>query len=80
MVIAIILSSFFSGYVQLYVDWVLNKSVYEMFKEFYHGFHSVCASNALLVSVNNYYAYSGLRSEGIAQSSPVGGCYKEKSK
>ncbi|CAE1250212.1 HECTD2 [Acanthosepion pharaonis] len=37
------------GYVQLYVDWILNKSVYEMFKEFYHGFHSVCASNALIM-------------------------------
>lgn len=36
-------------YVQLYVDWVLNRSIYEMFKEFYHGFHSVCASNALIM-------------------------------
>uniref|UniRef100_A0A0L8FP38 HECT-type E3 ubiquitin transferase n=1 Tax=Octopus bimaculoides TaxID=37653 RepID=A0A0L8FP38_OCTBM len=37
------------SYVQLYVDWILNKSVYKVFKEFYFGFHSVCASNALIM-------------------------------
>lgn len=37
-------------YVQLYVDWILNKSIYHQFQAFYHGFHSVCASNALIVS------------------------------
>ncbi|ESO93074.1 hypothetical protein LOTGIDRAFT_119782, partial [Lottia gigantea] len=36
-------------YVSLYVDWVLNKSVYRHFQAFYHGFHSVCASNALIM-------------------------------
>ncbi|XP_060602267.1 probable E3 ubiquitin-protein ligase HECTD2 isoform X2 [Ruditapes philippinarum] len=36
-------------YVDLYVDWVLNKSVYNQFKAFYHGFHMVCASNALIM-------------------------------
>ncbi|XP_062616198.1 probable E3 ubiquitin-protein ligase HECTD2 isoform X2 [Saccostrea cucullata] len=36
-------------YVQLYVDWILNKSVYHQFQAFYHGFHSVCASNALIM-------------------------------
>ncbi|GAB1604382.1 probable E3 ubiquitin-protein ligase HECTD2 [Argonauta hians] len=37
------------SYVQLYVDWILNESVYNMFREFYIGFHSVCASNALIM-------------------------------
>ncbi|XP_052773561.1 probable E3 ubiquitin-protein ligase HECTD2 isoform X2 [Mya arenaria] len=36
-------------YVDLYVDWVLNKSVFQQFKAFYHGFHTVCASNALIM-------------------------------
>ncbi len=36
-------------YVDFYVDYLLNKSVYEQFKAFYLGFHSVCASNAILV-------------------------------
>lgn len=36
-------------YVDLYVDWLLNKSIYQQFKAFYHGFHSVCASNALIM-------------------------------
>ncbi|KAK3096247.1 hypothetical protein FSP39_024931 [Pinctada imbricata] len=36
-------------YVQLYVDWVMNKSIYQQFQAFYHGFHSVCASNALIM-------------------------------
>ena len=40
----------FSEYVDLYVDWMLNKSIYSQFKAFYHGFHTVCASNALIVS------------------------------
>ncbi|XP_064630554.1 probable E3 ubiquitin-protein ligase HECTD2 isoform X2 [Lineus longissimus] len=36
-------------YVNLYSDWLLNKSVYPQFQAFYHGFHSVCASNALIM-------------------------------
>ncbi|WAR21788.1 HECD2-like protein, partial [Mya arenaria] len=28
-------------YVDLYVDWVLNKSVFQQFKAFYHGFHTM---------------------------------------
>ena len=39
-----------SEYVQLYVDYLLNKSIQSQFQAFYHGFHSVCASNALIVS------------------------------
>ncbi|XP_071419988.1 probable E3 ubiquitin-protein ligase HECTD2 isoform X2 [Pithys albifrons albifrons] len=36
-------------YVQLYVDFLLNKSIYKPFAAFYYGFHSVCASYALLL-------------------------------
>ncbi|XP_032229698.2 probable E3 ubiquitin-protein ligase HECTD2 isoform X2 [Nematostella vectensis] len=36
-------------YVQLYVDYLLNSSIYKQFEAFYHGFHSVCASNALIM-------------------------------
>ncbi|XP_007894931.2 probable E3 ubiquitin-protein ligase HECTD2 [Callorhinchus milii] len=36
-------------YVHLYVDFLLNKSVYKQFASFYFGFHSVCASNALML-------------------------------
>ncbi|MBN3302772.1 HECD2 ligase, partial [Amia calva] len=36
-------------YVQLYIDFLLNKSIYKQFAEFYYGFHSVCASNALML-------------------------------
>ena len=36
-------------YVDLYVDYILNKSIYRQFAAFYHGFHSVCASNALIM-------------------------------
>ncbi|KAK3710761.1 hypothetical protein QZH41_005390 [Actinostola sp. cb2023] len=36
-------------YVNLYVDYLLNKSMYQQFAAFYHGFHSVCASNALIM-------------------------------
>ena len=37
-------------YVNIYVDYLLNKAIYRQFQAFYHGFHSVCASNALIVS------------------------------
>ncbi|XP_028391449.1 probable E3 ubiquitin-protein ligase HECTD2 [Dendronephthya gigantea] len=36
-------------YVDLYVDYILNKSIYRQFDAFYRGFHSVCASNALIL-------------------------------
>ncbi|XP_021913778.1 probable E3 ubiquitin-protein ligase HECTD2 isoform X2 [Zootermopsis nevadensis] len=36
-------------YVQLYLDWILNAAIYEQFRAFYLGFHSVCASNALIM-------------------------------
>ncbi|XP_028651296.1 probable E3 ubiquitin-protein ligase HECTD2 [Erpetoichthys calabaricus] len=36
-------------YVQLYVDFLLNKSVYKQFAAFYYGFHSVCSSDALML-------------------------------
>uniref|UniRef100_A0A4W3K454 HECT-type E3 ubiquitin transferase n=1 Tax=Callorhinchus milii TaxID=7868 RepID=A0A4W3K454_CALMI len=42
-------------YVHLYVDFLLNKSVYKQFASFYFGFHSVCASNALMVSISLKY-------------------------
>jgi len=38
-------------YVELYLDWILNAAIYEQFRAFYLGFHSVCASNALIVSI-----------------------------
>lgn len=39
-------------YVNLYIDFLLNKSIYNQFKAFYHGFHNVCHSNAMIVSSN----------------------------
>ncbi|XP_038147710.1 probable E3 ubiquitin-protein ligase HECTD2 [Cyprinodon tularosa] len=36
-------------YIQLYIDFLLNKSIYKQFAAFYHGFHSVCASDALML-------------------------------
>ncbi|RWS05224.1 putative E3 ubiquitin-protein ligase HECTD2-like protein, partial [Dinothrombium tinctorium] len=36
-------------YVQLYINLILNKAIYQPFKAFYLGFHSVCASNALIM-------------------------------
>lgn len=40
----------FSEYVQLYIDFLLNKSIQKQFAAFYHGFHRVCSSDALMVS------------------------------
>ena len=39
----------FSEYVDLYKNYLLNESIYQQFAAFYHGFHSVCASNALIM-------------------------------
>ena len=50
LVTYISLTIFVLEYVDLYVDYILNKSIYRQFAAFYHGFHSVCASNALIVS------------------------------
>nr|XP_033799293.1 probable E3 ubiquitin-protein ligase HECTD2 isoform X2 [Geotrypetes seraphini] len=36
-------------YIQLYVDFLLNKSIYKQFATFYCGFHSVCSSDALML-------------------------------
>lgn len=36
-------------YVNLYINYLMNKGIYKQFYSFYHGFHSVCASNALLL-------------------------------
>ncbi len=36
-------------FVRLYLDWLLNNSISEKFRAFYLGFHSVCASNALIM-------------------------------
>ena len=45
-------------FVKLYIDWVLNSAIYERFRAFYLGFHTVMASNALIVSVGcNYCDY-----------------------
>lgn len=43
-------------YVHAYLNWVLNTAIYEQFKAFYLGFHSVCASNALIVSIESKYS------------------------
>ncbi len=34
---------------KLYLDWLLNANINERFRAFYLGFHSVCASNALIM-------------------------------
>jgi E3 ubiquitin-protein ligase HECTD2 len=34
-------------FVSLYIDYLLNKSIYKQFASFYYGFHRVCASNSL---------------------------------
>ena len=36
-------------FVKLYLEWLLNSSIDERFRAFYLGFHSVCASNALIM-------------------------------
>ncbi|XP_071946832.1 probable E3 ubiquitin-protein ligase HECTD2 [Antedon mediterranea] len=36
-------------YVDLYIQYILNDAIYQQFAAFYHGFHSVCASNALIM-------------------------------
>ncbi|XP_064101455.1 probable E3 ubiquitin-protein ligase HECTD2 [Macrobrachium nipponense] len=36
-------------FVRLYLDWILNTAIYEKFRAFYLGFHTVCASNALIM-------------------------------
>ncbi|XP_062331173.1 probable E3 ubiquitin-protein ligase HECTD2 isoform X1 [Osmerus eperlanus] len=36
-------------FVQLYIDFLLNKSIFRQFAAFYHGFHSVCSSDALML-------------------------------
>ena len=41
-----------SRFVKLYLEWVLNNSCYDQFNAFYRGFHSVVASNALIVSTH----------------------------
>ncbi len=39
----------FCGISRLYLDWLLNSTIREKFRAFYLGFHSVCASNALIM-------------------------------
>lgn len=36
-------------YVELLVDFYINKNISKQFEAFYYGFHSVCSSNALLL-------------------------------
>ncbi|CAF5208708.1 unnamed protein product, partial [Rotaria magnacalcarata] len=36
-------------YVELLIDFYINKHVSKQFEAFYYGFHSVCSSNALLL-------------------------------
>ena len=38
-------------YVNLLIDFYLNKHICKQFEAFYYGFHSVCSSNALLLLV-----------------------------
>ena len=45
------LISYRTEYVQLYMDLIMNTAIFQSFKAFYLGFHSVCASNALIVSI-----------------------------
>ena len=33
----------------LYLEYILNSAVMDRFRAFYLGFHSVCASNALIM-------------------------------
>lgn len=51
---------FFAEYVQLYVDFLLNKSIYRQFAAFFYGFHSVCASDALLVRISRLLLSKGI--------------------
>jgi hypothetical protein len=36
-------------YVELLIEFYLNKHILKQFEAFYYGFHSVCSSNALLL-------------------------------
>ena len=36
-------------FIKLYLNWLLNTTINERFRAFYLGFHSVCASNALIM-------------------------------
>ena len=47
-------------FVDLYVDFLLNKSIFEQFKAFFQGFYSVCESNAMIVILffNCFYNYN----------------------
>ncbi|CAF0803231.1 unnamed protein product [Rotaria sp. Silwood1] len=38
-------------YVELLIDFYINKHISKQFEAFYYGFHSVCSSNALLLLV-----------------------------
>ena len=44
-------------FVKRYVDFILNTAIYEQFRAFYLGFHSVCASNALIVRQSSIHAF-----------------------
>lgn len=48
-------------YVALYLDWVLNTAIYDQFRAFYLGFHSVCASNALIVRQSKTFTAKSIR-------------------
>ena len=44
-----VLLTYRDEFVKLYLDWLLNANINERFRAFYLGFHSVCASNALIM-------------------------------
>ena len=48
----------------LYLEYILNLAVLDRFRAFYLGFHSVCASNALIMlrpeEVSNYRVFLNL--------------------
>lgn len=57
------------------MDLILNQAIGQPFKAFYLGFHSVCASNALIVSdireiMNNWKFVLSLLRVSIDLSSP----------
>ena len=47
---------------RLYLEYILNTAVMDRFRAFYLGFHSVCASNALIM----------LRPEEVTQQTGAG--------
>ena len=59
-------------YVRLYLDWILNTAIYEQVRAFYLGFHTLGASNALLVSPRQRPpAHTGRQPNGYLESADI---------